>query len=132
MLRLTRVMWIAALALVELGILYADGLLLIGLLIASNAEASLPAKLSLGIICVCDPVSFIVSWFRPKVAAIILAVSAGVAALLAIFAADLHSLKALWFLGAIFWAGKFILCSFFFYKMGPIIRSSNSAVASSI
>lgn len=121
--RLQKALWIAIVVAVEFGILYADGILFLGFSSVSNVESVLPEKLSLILMCTCDPMAFILSWIKPKIAAIILSVSSCVTLIMSIVASDAHSLKALWFLGGIFWIAKFVL-SYVFYKKFLRIFSS--------
>jgi hypothetical protein len=118
MMRLDRAILIAIVVIVELGLLYADGIIFIGFMAANNVETPLAAKLSMLLMCICDPISFILSWFKPKIAAALLAFSAAITLMLSVVGSDRHSLGALWLSGGIFWAVKFVLSYVFYNKLG--------------
>lgn len=116
--RLQKVLWIAAVVAVELGILYADVIVFIGFTSINNIEALFTRNLSLLLMCICDLLAFVCSWIRLKAAAIILAASSGVTLILCLIAADKHSIEALWLLGGAFWAIKFLLAYVFYTRLG--------------
>jgi hypothetical protein len=125
--RVEKAMSIAAIVVVELGLLYADGTLFIGVLIANNEPASWADTLAVYIMCTCDPICFVLSWFKPKVGATLLAISSGITLILCLIASDAHSLKALWFAGGVFWTIKFLLAYFLYMRPRGVVSSPANA-----
>ena len=117
MVRLEKAILVAVVVIVESGLLYADGILFIGFMYMNNVATPLAAKLSMLLMCICDPISFILSWLKPKVAAALLAFSAGITLMLSVIASDSHSRGALWLSGGVFWAAKFLLAYIFYSKL---------------
>jgi hypothetical protein len=118
-------MLMAVVGVVELGLLYADVILLIGFGSMNNVATPLVAELSIGLMCISDPISFILSWIRPQVAAILLASSAGTSLVLSVAGSDRHSFGALWLSGGVFWTLKFLL-SYVFYNKSHLYLSSGA------
>jgi hypothetical protein len=117
LIRMEKLFRMAFFILVELGLLYADVIAAIGFSVFNNEPASSMEKLSLLLMCICDPISFGLSWFKPKYAGLLLAITSGITLALSLAASDRHSLKALWFSGGLFWGMKFVL-SYLFYRKG--------------
>jgi hypothetical protein len=86
-----RVIRVATLILVELGILYGDVILAIGFSVFNNRPVPWMENLSLLIMCICDPVSFLLSWFKPKAAGLLLAITSVITVGLSVAASDPHS-----------------------------------------
>jgi hypothetical protein len=103
-------------AVFELGLVILDGILFFGFTFMNNVETPLFGRISLLLMCVFDPVAFVLSWIRPKVACILLIATSAATLLMSLFASDLHNLQSLWLSGGLFWAAKFLLAAFFWHR----------------
>jgi hypothetical protein len=115
---------IGVLVMAELGLLYADVIVSIGFLTFNNRGVPTTEKLSMPLMCAGDLTSFVISWFKPKVAGVLLAITSGLTLILSLISSNGHSLRALWLTGGLFWLVKFVLSYVFYNKLRLVLSRS--------
>jgi hypothetical protein len=103
-------------AVFELGLVVLDGILFFGFTFMNNVETPSVGRMALLLMCIFDPVTFVLSWIRPKLASLLLISTSVATLLMSLLASDLHNLQSLWLSGGLFWAAKFLLAAFFWYR----------------
>lgn len=114
-------------AMFELGLVILNGILFFGFSFMNNVETPLVGRIGLGLMCILDPVAFILSWIRPKVACVLLISTSVMTLLMSLLASDLHNLQSLWLSGGLFWVAKFLLAAFFWYRSIEHTRAVESS-----
>jgi hypothetical protein len=116
-------------ALLEIIFLWADTILLVGFTFFNNLRTSPISHVGLVLMLLGDAISFVLSWWRPRLGGILLLCVSAISLILVMLGATKEGVVSLWLTAAIFWGAKGLLCLILLRQPSrnpPIERVSDS------